>query len=94
MAHPGLKSPQALSDRVSNRVIKLTVGFANAVGLAIAQAHTAAVFNKPGFDLIGMSLEMTLTKTIILIATLVMGVLRRVLLVKLLPLLDICNWAI
>ncbi|KAF1958002.1 transketolase [Byssothecium circinans] len=27
-------------------------GFANAVGLAIAQAHTAAVFNKPGFDLI------------------------------------------
>jgi len=27
-------------------------GFANAVGLAIAQAHTAAVFNKPGFELI------------------------------------------
>ncbi|KAI9866085.1 MAG: Transketolase [Trichoglossum hirsutum] len=27
-------------------------GFANAVGLAIAQAHTAAVFNKPGFDLV------------------------------------------
>ncbi|KKZ62769.1 transketolase [[Emmonsia] crescens] len=27
-------------------------GFANAVGLAIAQAHTGAVFNKPGFDLI------------------------------------------
>lgn len=27
-------------------------GFSNAVGLAIAQAHTAAVFNKPGFDLI------------------------------------------
>ncbi|KAL0640552.1 Transketolase [Maublancomyces gigas] len=27
-------------------------GFANAVGLAIAQAHTAAVFNKPGYDLI------------------------------------------
>lgn len=27
-------------------------GFANAVGLAIAQAHVAAVFNKPGFDLI------------------------------------------
>ncbi|KAF1846895.1 transketolase [Cucurbitaria berberidis CBS 394.84] len=27
-------------------------GFANAVGLAMAQAHTAAVFNKPGFDLI------------------------------------------
>lgn len=27
-------------------------GFANAVGLAIAQAHTAAEFNKPGFDLI------------------------------------------
>jgi len=27
-------------------------GFANAVGLAIAQAHTAGVFNKPGFDLI------------------------------------------
>ncbi|KAI9784590.1 MAG: Transketolase [Geoglossum umbratile] len=27
-------------------------GFGNAVGLAIAQAHTAAVFNKPGFDLI------------------------------------------
>ncbi|KAI9755715.1 MAG: Transketolase [Lichina confinis] len=26
-------------------------GFANAVGLAMAQAHTAAVFNKPGFDL-------------------------------------------
>ncbi|OAX85085.1 transketolase [Emergomyces africanus] len=26
-------------------------GFANAVGLAIAQAHTGAVFNKPGFDL-------------------------------------------
>lgn len=27
-------------------------GFSNAVGLAIAQAHTAAVFNKPGFDLV------------------------------------------
>ena len=27
-------------------------GFGNAVGLAIAQAHTAAVFNKPGFDLV------------------------------------------
>ncbi|KAI9697777.1 MAG: Transketolase [Candelina mexicana] len=27
-------------------------GFANAVGLAIAQAHTAAHFNKPGFELI------------------------------------------
>ncbi|GFF30338.1 probable transketolase [Aspergillus udagawae] len=27
-------------------------GFANAVGLAIAQAHTAAVFNKPGYDLV------------------------------------------
>ncbi|THX18412.1 transketolase [Aureobasidium pullulans] len=27
-------------------------GFGNAVGLAIAQAHTAAVFNKPDFDLI------------------------------------------
>ena len=27
-------------------------GFTNAVGLAIAQAHTGAVFNKPGFDLV------------------------------------------
>ncbi|KAI5852536.1 Transketolase, thiamine diphosphate binding domain-containing protein [Morchella snyderi] len=27
-------------------------GFANAVGLAIAQAHTAAIYNKPGYDLI------------------------------------------
>ncbi|KAK4104031.1 transketolase [Parathielavia hyrcaniae] len=27
-------------------------GISNAVGLAMAQAHTAAVFNKPGFDLI------------------------------------------
>ncbi|KAK5136557.1 hypothetical protein LTR08_002901 [Meristemomyces frigidus] len=27
-------------------------GFANAVGLAVAQAHTAAVYNKPGFDLV------------------------------------------
>ncbi|KIW60594.1 transketolase [Exophiala xenobiotica] len=27
-------------------------GFSNAVGLAIAQAHTAGVFNKPGYDLI------------------------------------------
>lgn len=27
-------------------------GFANAVGLAIAQQHSAAVFNKPGYDLI------------------------------------------
>src|SRR5256885_8119405 len=27
-------------------------GFANSVGLAIAQAHTASLFNKPGFDLI------------------------------------------
>ncbi|KAL1979995.1 hypothetical protein VTN96DRAFT_4817 [Rasamsonia emersonii] len=26
-------------------------GFSNAVGLAIAQAHTAAVFNKPGYEL-------------------------------------------
>lgn len=26
-------------------------GFANAVGLAIAQAHSAAIFNKPGYDL-------------------------------------------
>jgi transketolase len=31
----------------------LIVGFGNAVGLAIAQAHTAAVFNKPGLDIIG-----------------------------------------
>jgi len=27
-------------------------GFANAVGLAIAEAHMAATFNKPGFELI------------------------------------------
>lgn len=27
-------------------------GFANAVGLAMAQQHTAAVFNKPGYELI------------------------------------------
>ncbi|KAF2215026.1 hypothetical protein CERZMDRAFT_120499 [Cercospora zeae-maydis SCOH1-5] len=27
-------------------------GFTNAVGLAIAQAHTAAVFNKPGYELV------------------------------------------
>lgn len=27
-------------------------GFANAVGLAVAERHTAAVFNKPGFELI------------------------------------------
>ena len=27
-------------------------GFGNAVGLAIAQEHTAAIFNKPGHDLI------------------------------------------
>ena len=27
-------------------------GFANAVGLAIAQAHSSAIFNKPGFELI------------------------------------------
>jgi len=27
-------------------------GFSNAVGLAIAQRHTAAVFNKPGLELI------------------------------------------
>ncbi len=27
-------------------------GFANGVGLGIAQAHLAAVYNKPGFDLI------------------------------------------
>lgn len=27
-------------------------GFANAVGLAIAQAHMGAVYNKDGFDLI------------------------------------------
>lgn len=27
-------------------------GFANAVGLAVAQAQTAATFNKPGYDLI------------------------------------------
>src|ERR1700753_3043220 len=27
-------------------------GFSNAVGLAIAQAHTASIFNKDGFDLI------------------------------------------
>ncbi|KTW27805.1 transketolase [Pneumocystis carinii B80] len=27
-------------------------GFANAVGLSIAQTHLAAIFNKPGFDLI------------------------------------------
>ncbi|KAB2576377.1 Transketolase [Lasiodiplodia theobromae] len=27
-------------------------GFSNAVGLAIAQAHTAAVFNKPGYNLV------------------------------------------
>ncbi|KKY32964.1 putative transketolase [Diaporthe ampelina] len=27
-------------------------GISNAVGLAIAQAHTAAIYNKPGFDLV------------------------------------------
>ena len=27
-------------------------GFSNAVGLAMAQAHTAATFNKPGFDIV------------------------------------------
>jgi transketolase len=27
-------------------------GFGNAVGLAIAQSHTAELFNKPGYDLI------------------------------------------
>jgi len=27
-------------------------GFGNAVGLAVAQAHTAGVFNKPGYDII------------------------------------------
>ena len=27
-------------------------GFANAVGLAIAQAHMAALYNKPGFDVV------------------------------------------
>lgn len=27
-------------------------GFANAVGLAVAQAHTAAEFNKPGFEIV------------------------------------------
>ncbi|KAL1297301.1 hypothetical protein AAFC00_004854 [Neodothiora populina] len=27
-------------------------GFGNAVGLAVAQAHTAATFNKPGYDLV------------------------------------------
>ena len=27
-------------------------GFSNAVGLAMAQAHMAATFNKPGFDII------------------------------------------
>ncbi|KAL9088109.1 MAG: hypothetical protein Q9159_003307 [Coniocarpon cinnabarinum] len=27
-------------------------GFSNAVGLALAQEHTAAVFNKPGFDIV------------------------------------------
>lgn len=27
-------------------------GFSNAVGLAIAQAHTAAKFNKPGYDIV------------------------------------------
>jgi transketolase len=27
-------------------------GFANAVGLAVAQAHTAAVYNKPTFNLV------------------------------------------
>ena len=27
-------------------------GFSNAVGLAIAQAHVGAEFNKPGFDLV------------------------------------------
>jgi transketolase len=27
-------------------------GFANAVGLAMAERHTAAVFNKPGYELV------------------------------------------
>ena len=53
-----LKSLPALSDKVSkNPYLFLTLGFANAVGLAIAQAHTAAVYNKPGFDLIGSLLH-------------------------------------
>jgi transketolase len=34
----------------------LKIGFGNAVGLAIAQAHTAAVYNKPGFNIIGKAL--------------------------------------
>ena len=33
-------------------------GFANAVGLAIAEKHTAAVFNKPGYELINNSVFM------------------------------------
>ncbi|KAF2762670.1 transketolase [Pseudovirgaria hyperparasitica] len=33
-------------------------GFANAVGLAIAQQHTAAVFNKPGFELVNNHIYM------------------------------------
>src|SRR5262245_19556540 len=39
----------------ARRTAQLTAtGFANAVGLAMAQAHTSAVFNRPGFDIVSI----------------------------------------
>ena len=34
-----------------NRILSIFIGFANSIGLAMAQVHLAATFNKPGFDL-------------------------------------------
>jgi hypothetical protein len=53
MALQALKSPLVLSGKVRLFLTLLKIGFGNAVGLAIAQAHTAAVYNKPGFDIVG-----------------------------------------
>jgi Transketolase, thiamine diphosphate binding domain len=74
---------------------RLTIGFGNAVGLAIAQTHTAAIYNKPGFDIIGTPNPLRNAdnaQIITLIASLETDVLRRVSHAKppLSP--DTCNW--
>ena len=59
MALQELKSLLVHSDKVRTIFCtQLRLGFADAVGMAIAQAHTASVYNKPGFEIISTMLAL------------------------------------